>query len=131
MLRTPLCDLLHIKYPILQGALGPNDTSDLALAVSRAGALGVLSTLETDDMYAATRRQIQKLSQSASPFGLNIPVNSAPASHRLRASPAICGLISAPLRWLLQRLRATARGSPKERSKPKENSSSPAGATGR
>ena len=44
MLHTPLCDLLQIKYPILQGALGPNDTSDLALAVCRAGGLGVLSS---------------------------------------------------------------------------------------
>ena len=85
MLQTPLCDLLNIKYPILQGALGPNDTSDLASAVSRAGALGVLSTLETDDMYAATRRQIQKLSNLGSSFGVNIPVNSATSSHRMRA----------------------------------------------
>lgn len=85
MLHTPLCDLLQIKYPILQGALGPNDTSDLAMAVCRAGGLGVLSNVETDDMYAATRRQIQKLKNVGSSFGVNIPVKSATSSKRLQA----------------------------------------------
>ena len=37
MLHTPICDLLGIRLPILQGALGPHDTTGLALAVSRAG----------------------------------------------------------------------------------------------
>jgi enoyl-[acyl-carrier protein] reductase II len=85
MLQTPLCDLLQIKHPILQGALGPNDTSDLAMAVCRAGALGVLSTVETDDMYGETRRQIRKLKNVGLSFGVNIPVKSAPSAERLRA----------------------------------------------
>ena len=85
MLHTPLCDLLQIKYPILQGALGPNDTSDLALAVCRAGGLGVLSSTEADDPYRETRRQIQKLKGAGSSFGVNIPVKSATASDRLQA----------------------------------------------
>ncbi len=85
MLHTPLCDLLQIKYPILQGALGPNDTSDLALAVCKAGGLGVLSSVETDDPYRETRRQIQKLKSAGSSFGVNIPVKSATSSERLQA----------------------------------------------
>jgi enoyl-[acyl-carrier protein] reductase II len=85
MLRTPLCDLLQIPYPILQGALGPHDTSDLALAVCRAGGLGVLSTVDTDDMYGETRRQIRKLAKGGSSFGVNLPVNSATSAERLQA----------------------------------------------
>jgi NAD(P)H-dependent flavin oxidoreductase YrpB (nitropropane dioxygenase family) len=85
MVHTPLCDLLQIKYPILQGALGPNDTSDLAIAVCRAGGLGVLSTVETDDIYGATRRHIQKLKKVGASFGVNIPVNNVTSSQRLQA----------------------------------------------
>ena len=43
MIRTPLCELLGIQYPILQGGMGPNDTTDLAVAVTNAGGLGVIS----------------------------------------------------------------------------------------
>jgi enoyl-[acyl-carrier protein] reductase II len=85
MLRTPLCDLLQIPYPVLQGALGPHDTSDLALAVCRAGGLGVLSTVEAEDTYGETRRQIQKLAKGGASFGVNLPVNSATSPERLQA----------------------------------------------
>lgn len=85
MPSTILCDLLQIRHPILQGALGPYDTSDLALAVSRAGGLGVLSTDEADDMYADTRRQIQKLAKGTGSFGINVPVASPIAAERMRA----------------------------------------------
>lgn len=42
-LYTPLCDLLHIRYPIIQaGMAGGITTPELVAAVSNAGALGVL-----------------------------------------------------------------------------------------
>jgi enoyl-[acyl-carrier protein] reductase II len=85
MLRTSLCDLLQIRHPVLQGALGPHDTSDLAIAVCSAGGLGVLSTVETEDTYGETRRQIQKLSKHGASFGVNLPVNAATSSARLQA----------------------------------------------
>lgn len=44
-LHTELCDLLDIQYPILQGGMGPYKTEDLAIAVTNAGALGVISTI--------------------------------------------------------------------------------------
>ena len=43
MIKTEICDFLGIKYPIIQAAMGPFDTSDLASAVSNAGGLGVVS----------------------------------------------------------------------------------------
>jgi nitronate monooxygenase/enoyl-[acyl-carrier protein] reductase II len=45
-LRTPLCELLGIELPVVQGALGgPWGTSvELAVAVTRAGGLGTLAT---------------------------------------------------------------------------------------
>lgn len=44
-LHTELCDLLNIQYPILQGGMGPYKTEDLAIAVTNAGALGVISSI--------------------------------------------------------------------------------------
>ncbi len=44
-LHTELCDLLDIHVPILQGGMGPYKTEDLAIAVSNAGALGVISSI--------------------------------------------------------------------------------------
>jgi NAD(P)H-dependent flavin oxidoreductase YrpB (nitropropane dioxygenase family) len=45
VIHTELCDLLGIKHPILQGGMGPYKTQDLAIAVSNAGALGVISSI--------------------------------------------------------------------------------------
>jgi len=42
MIRTPLCDLLGIEYPILQGGMAWVATAELAAAVSEAGGLGVV-----------------------------------------------------------------------------------------
>ena len=44
-LHTEVCDILGIKHPILQGGMGPYKTEDLAIAVTNAGALGVISCI--------------------------------------------------------------------------------------
>lgn len=41
--KTELCDLLGIKYPIIQAGMGPYSTVNLAAAVSNAGAMGTVS----------------------------------------------------------------------------------------
>ncbi|MGV9169566.1 MAG: NAD(P)H-dependent flavin oxidoreductase [Promethearchaeia archaeon] len=38
-------DMLNIEHPILQGGMGPYKTEKLAIAVSKAGALGVVSSI--------------------------------------------------------------------------------------
>ncbi|UCE09286.1 MAG: nitronate monooxygenase [Candidatus Thorarchaeota archaeon] len=45
LLHTELCDILEIKHPILQGGMGPYKTESLAIAVSNAGAMGVISSI--------------------------------------------------------------------------------------
>jgi enoyl-[acyl-carrier protein] reductase II len=42
MLRTSICDLLDIEFPIIQAGMGPFTSADLVAAVSNAGALGSL-----------------------------------------------------------------------------------------
>ncbi len=44
-IHTELCDILGIQHPILQGGMGPYKTEDLAIAISNAGALGVISSI--------------------------------------------------------------------------------------
>jgi enoyl-[acyl-carrier protein] reductase II len=86
MLHTPICDLLGIKLPILQGALGPHDTTGLALAVSRAGGLGMLSSIHCADVYRETKKQIATLDKAGGSFGINFPVKSPDGPERLRAA---------------------------------------------
>jgi len=94
MIKTEICDLLGIKYPIIQAAMGPYDTSDLAAAVSNAGGLGVVShpapseiglifELLTpdkvqefiDNVKQRMLAAIRKVNKSTNkPFGLNIRV---------------------------------------------------------
>lgn len=52
MLRTPLCDILDIEYPIIQAGMGVTATSAaLAAAVSNAGGLGSLAAFSTAQEY--------------------------------------------------------------------------------
>ena len=94
MIKTEICGMLGIKYPIIQAAMGPFDTSDLASAVSNAGALGIVShpapsemsvifgllTAEKvqeflEDVKRRMLAAIQKVNKSTDkPFGLNIRV---------------------------------------------------------
>ena len=41
-LWTPLCDMLGIRFPVLQAGMVPGGSPELAAAVSNAGGLGVL-----------------------------------------------------------------------------------------
>ncbi len=63
-LRTKLCDIMGIDYPIISAGMGPSligeatgATVDLVVAVSEAGGLGVLGAagLTVDEMRDAIR----------------------------------------------------------------------------
>lgn len=71
MFHTVICDLLGIRYPILQGAMQGGGGVELVAAVSEAGGLGVLPTFggtgqKLRDDVAAVRARTSK------PFGVNI-----------------------------------------------------------
>jgi enoyl-[acyl-carrier protein] reductase II len=86
MLHTALCELLDVRHPIVQGGMGPNDTTELAIAVCRAGGLGTISSCPADDPYAATRQQIQRVKDGTdSPFAVNQVVKADDAAARVRA----------------------------------------------
>ncbi|MEW6554423.1 MAG: nitronate monooxygenase [Actinomycetota bacterium] len=78
VLRTKLCDMLGIEYPILSAGMGPNllgeETGapvDLVVAVSEAGGMGVLgaSGYSIDEMRDAIR---EIKSRTDKPFGVDL-----------------------------------------------------------
>ncbi len=78
VLRTKLCDMLGIEYPILSAGMGPNllgeETGapvDLVVAVSEAGGLGVLgaSGYSIDEMREAIR---EIRARTDKPFGVDL-----------------------------------------------------------
>ncbi|MHB0876365.1 MAG: DUF561 domain-containing protein [Anaerolineae bacterium] len=75
MIRTPLCDLLGIDYPIIQGGMAWIATAELAAAVSQAGGLGVIGGGDCPPDYA--RQQIrQAMTLTSKPLAVNIPLFS-------------------------------------------------------
>jgi enoyl-[acyl-carrier protein] reductase II len=71
MLRTVLCDLLGIEFPIIQGAMQGAGGPILVSAVSESGGLGVLPTFGTS---AAQLREdiVATRERTAKPFAVNI-----------------------------------------------------------
>jgi len=75
MFHTALCDLLGIRYPIVQGALGagsrPVSDPRLVGSVSNAGGLGILSTWKQSNSHIL--REIENLrGLTDKPFGVNV-----------------------------------------------------------
>ncbi len=75
MIKTPLCELLGIEAPIIQGGMAWVADADLAAAVSNAGGLGLISAMNADAEWL--RNQIRKAkSMTNRPFGVNIMLMS-------------------------------------------------------
>ena len=69
-LRTPLCELLGIQYPIVQSGMGSAAGPELAAEVSRAGGLGIVAGLGvTADELSRRIRQVRSVTDR--PFGVN------------------------------------------------------------
>jgi len=87
------------RYPIVQAPMGWIARSQLALAVSRAGGLGVIETSsgETEDC----KREIEVMRASGLPFGVNLPIRFLKDDAMLRF---VC---ESGVRWV-----STSAGSP-------------------
>jgi nitronate monooxygenase len=71
VLRTALCDLLGIEYPVIQSGMGSVAGPDLVAEVSRAGGLGILAGLNVPPEELRGRiRQVRELTDR--PFGVNL-----------------------------------------------------------
>lgn len=75
MVDNKLCQLLNIKYPIIQGGMAWVATAELAAAVSNAGGLGVIGAGHMPP--EALRNEIHKAkSLTNKPYGVNIMLMS-------------------------------------------------------
>lgn len=71
MIETNLCQLLGIKYPIIQGGMAWIADSSLAAGVSNAGGLGLIAAANAPVEYVRDEiRKAKKLTDK--PFGVNI-----------------------------------------------------------
>lgn len=83
MIHTPICDLLGIEHPILQGGMAWVATAELVSAVSEAGALGILGAGNAPPEWV--REQIHAVrARTDRPFGVNVPMFSPTVEESLR-----------------------------------------------
>jgi len=80
MIKTALCDLIGIEYPVFQGAMAWISDADLAAAVSNAGGLGIIAAGNAPASYIS--EQIKKVKTLTDrPFGVNIMLMSPVAEE--------------------------------------------------
>ena len=87
MIRTKLCDMLGIKYPIIQAGMGPFNTANLATAVSNAGGLGMVSVPYATDPEIGAKMVLEHLHKvqrtTDRNFAVNTPIGSEKTSTKL------------------------------------------------
>jgi enoyl-[acyl-carrier protein] reductase II len=72
-----LCEVLSIKYPIIQGGMGNVSHPELAVAISEAGGLGTIGagTMNPEEIEQMLLKIKEK---TAKPYCLNIPITVQP-----------------------------------------------------
>lgn len=71
MIKSKICDLIGLRYPIFQGGMAWVSESRLAAAVSNAGGLGIISAGSADGEYV--RSEVRKCKElTDKPFGVNV-----------------------------------------------------------
>ncbi len=75
MIKTPLCELLGIEYPIFQGGMAWISDGRLAAAVSNGGGLGIISAMNANAQYLKEQIDLCR-SLTDRPFGVNIMLMS-------------------------------------------------------
>ena len=80
MIRSPLCGLLGIRYPVLQGGMAWIADGQLAAAVSNGGGLGIIAAGNAPADYVRQQIAIAK-SLTDKPFGVNIMLMSEHADE--------------------------------------------------
>jgi NAD(P)H-dependent flavin oxidoreductase YrpB (nitropropane dioxygenase family) len=107
-IRTPLTDLLGIRYPIVQAAMGYVSGARLAAATSAAGGLGIIAAATMDP--GELRYSIKAVKdRTSTPFGVNIRADAADAADRIELIIAervpVASFAQAPRPELITRLR--------------------------
>jgi NAD(P)H-dependent flavin oxidoreductase YrpB (nitropropane dioxygenase family) len=86
LIKTRITEKFGIKYPIISAPMGPFYTTKLAIAVSEAGGLGVVShaTLRGKNSVTDFKDQLDYyVEHSDKPFGINVRVARIQTDHRV------------------------------------------------
>ncbi len=108
-LRTSLCDLLGIEYPVVQTGMGWVAGPRLVSATSNAGALGILASATMDfDQLVTSITEVK--SRTSRPFGVNLRADSADVVDRIELmidqGVKVASFAQAPKPELISRLKA-------------------------
>ena len=80
MIKSRICDMLGIQYPVFQGGMAWVADASLAAAVSNAGGLGLISSINAGT--EAVRNEIRKCRElTDKPFGVNIMLQAPNAGE--------------------------------------------------
>jgi NAD(P)H-dependent flavin oxidoreductase YrpB (nitropropane dioxygenase family) len=107
-LQTRLCDLLGIRYPIVQTGMGWVAGPRLTSATSNAGGLGILAsaTMDFGQLKAAIT---ETKSRTTAPFGVNLRADATDAVDRIdllvREGVKVASFAQAPKQDLIRRLK--------------------------
>lgn len=107
-LRTPICDLFGVRYPVVQTAMGYVAGARLVSATANAGGLGIIAgaTLSMDELVATIRRTRER---TDAPFGVNLRADAVDASERvdllIRERVRVASFALAPKPDLIKRLK--------------------------
>ncbi len=86
MIKSVLCDLIGIEYPVLQGGMAWVADATLAAAVSNAGGLGIIAGMNMDgEQLRAEIRRCRTLTDK--PFGVNVMLMSP---HVAEVAAVVC-----------------------------------------
>jgi NAD(P)H-dependent flavin oxidoreductase YrpB (nitropropane dioxygenase family) len=83
VIRTPLTELIGIRHPIVQAAMGYVSGPRLAAATSNAGGLGLIAsaTMSLAELENAIK---ETAGRTAAPFGVNLRADAPDAADRVR-----------------------------------------------
>ncbi len=106
--RTPLTELLGIRYPVVQAAMGYVSGPRLAAAVSDAGGLGLIASATMS--LAELEKAIEETAgRTPHPFGVNLRADAPDAAERVRLIVArrvpVASFAQAPRRELIATLK--------------------------
>jgi NAD(P)H-dependent flavin oxidoreductase YrpB (nitropropane dioxygenase family) len=108
VLHTRICDLLGIRYPIVQTGMGWVSGAQLTAATSAAGGFGILAaaTMTLDELDAAIRAVRERTDR---PFGVNMRADQqgveATADLVIRHGVTLASFAGPPKKDLIQRLK--------------------------
>ena len=107
-LQTPLCDLVGIRYPIVQTGMGWVAGPRLVSATAEAGGLGILASA-TMDLTQLTTAIAEVKERTAAPFGVNLRADAPDAALRadllIREGVRVASFALAPRADLIARLK--------------------------